>query len=73
MRKGCSRTAAPHLVSKVTLEKHFLSCVNNTAFPEPGLHTRAISLKQDGYRSQFFFFEPILPDDMETEFGMQKP
>lgn len=44
----------------LTLEKHFLSCVNKTAFPEPGRHTRAISLRHDGYRSQFFFLDPIL-------------
>lgn len=36
------------VVNTLTLEKHFLSCVNNTAFPEPGLHTRAISLRQEG-------------------------
>lgn len=35
-------------MNTLTLEKHFLSCVNNTAFPEPGLHTRAISLRQEG-------------------------
>lgn len=45
---------------RFTLEKHFLSWVKSTAFPEPGLHTRAISLRQEGYRSQFFFLEPIL-------------
>lgn len=47
-------------INMATLAKHFLSWVKRTAFPEPGLHTRAISLRHKGYRSQFFFLEPIL-------------
>lgn len=53
-------TSFPPGGTKLTLEKHFLSCVSSTAFPEPGLQTRAISLRHEGYRSQFFFLDPIL-------------
>lgn len=51
----------------VTFAKHFLSCVRSTAFPESGLQTRAISLRQEGYKSQFFFLDPILQSDTRKQ------
>jgi len=55
------RTQSSH-----TFEKHFLSWVRSTAFPVPGLQTRAISRRHKGYNSQFFFLDPILQNIHNT-------